>query len=237
MARRKINFSPTEVTNDTKVVDLQPDASGMWATPANGGSPVYLTKEKMKTTKATAYPEYVANQCNIIKASVKTDYLKNEYSLMKDFFESFEDNFDPQLNEHGESLDDPDYLYFKNFPLPDNYKDRYGKIRPWPKDGFELIIIINDYPNHGPYGLHLRTTDRCYEDLKECLDGHILSEPYDSEYRNIVSQLTKKGWSWICYHYENDRWDFNRQDIKAGDCLTKYIYSVWCDLHGCQHGR
>ena len=42
------------------------------------------------------------------------------------------------------------------------------------------------------------------------------------------------GYTWICYHYEEDRWQFNAVNPAAGDNLRKFLISFFnvCERNG-----
>lgn len=109
--------------------------------------------------------------------------------------------------------DDPNnfVLVLQNFPLPNKYE---------PVDYTTMLLDISQYPQSPPNGLWLlpRTNPETVAYLQSYF-SHTFENP------GVSGEPVKKwkGYTWICFHYRDRTWDFNPQDFRSGDNLSKYV--------------
>jgi len=157
------------------------------------------------------------NQVQGVYSDINTrkEYIHLELPHISDFLDKF------QFNEEGiESIIriDKDYtkMGIKNFPLPDDYDPDYE----------DIAIIIAEYPNLPPTGIYVKDISPNLSKMEKNMGGH------HESYKNFSFVYDVPGWTWICFHYENHEWNFNLNDFRSGDNLTKFIKAVYANLSG-----
>jgi hypothetical protein len=99
-----------------------------------------------------------------------------------------------------------------NFPLPDGYNPDYE----------DIGIVLYEYPDFGPAGIHIYDDSPNLEQIRRTLNGHVIANDriqHLSGYREHVEELD--GWTWICLHYNGWRWRFNPTNIHKGEAVPK----------------
>jgi len=182
--------------------------------------------------KAKNYPTDVVrtidkNQSDIEQGASYSDfntrkkYLDMELPHINNFLTRFRFN-DSSIKTVIE-WDDTNYNWIRidNFPLPDDYNPDYEKIS----------IVTADYPNFGPVGIYVPDTSRNKARIIEKMGGHLFSREDYNRFSHIPL-FDLPGWTWVCYHYKDFRWNFNRNNVMQGDNLTKFIKAVHANLSG-----
>jgi hypothetical protein len=134
-----------------------------------------------------------------------------------------------QFDDKPRSLElDEEALIIRAFPLPDDYSI----------DQIDLLFVICGYPDVPPAGVHIPSKTPNREQIREHLGGHVIAnstyvlDHTPARYRNYVEELAKQGWDWCCFHHQNWSWKLKPYNILSGDCLFKYVESVYVALSG-----
>lgn len=171
------------------------------------------------------------NQQDIVRGANIERYLQEESKLMKRFFfDSFEDHScTMQVEEDNGAWS----VYFENFPLPDDLNTGATKIAYEP-DKENILILLDGYPFHPPHGIFIRRDSKNRPKIESALQGHMYSKVIGAEQVSStdVDLLNSKGWDWFCFHYEDNRWNFNTETLEHGDCLAKYIENLYAAFEG-----
>lgn len=104
-----------------------------------------------------------------------------------------------------------EYLALRNFPLPDGF-------RP---DCIDALLVVSDYPGCPPVGLYV--LNRNNASLMKRLEA--VFQVYRD--RAFYSAPSLPGYTWICYHYQDDRWHYNAASPQSGDNLRKFLMSFF----------
>lgn len=142
-----------------------------------------------------------------------TRLLTWEEASLQRFLDSFEvaANTGKRTAELGRTRE---FIVIRNLPLPDGYAP----------DFVDALLIVDNYPAIPPIGLY------------------VLNTP---ENKSVVSSLSKtfnvfankafhdaprlEGYTWICYHYSNNRWSFNANEPHKGDNITKFVSNFYAE--------
>ena len=90
-------------------------------------------------------------------------------------------------------------------------------------------MILTEYPENGPYGIHVKHNSLNRKKIEKALQGHIYDEAIGHPVK--TKKLEKQGWDWLCFHYEKS-WKFNLKNLIEGDCLAKYFICLFAALSG-----
>jgi len=189
--------------------------------------------EEARNKNLDGYESITSIQTPIVRGGYKFDCLKKDISLIYDLYK-MTGNL-PQgrpIELMGPNAPkDPDYLILRNFPLPDHFTDsKNNKKIPYSKDFEDIVVVIPDYPDSGPRGVHIKTDSPDLPVIQKALEGHIFSDIIGSRYD--LSGLKERGWKWVCFHHAGDVWNFNPKNISAGDCLAKYLETLIAAMSG-----
>ena len=157
-------------------------------------------------------------------------YLQKEFPLMLQFFK-----------EHG--IEDPEATYdfdktgeywlTVDFPLPEYARMPDGTQYRFPSRSEPFLFILNSYPDTPPIGFHVSKDSPNIQALETIFATHIYHRALlENEH---VGDSLENGWHWICFHYQDQSWQFNRNDIEEGDNLSyfmHYIYHKICGVEG-----
>lgn len=229
---KKINFQEFSVDDSNYLADVTDigDAAQILERNDDGVYQV-ITAEEAKKKKLSELGDILINQTAIEKGGVKDSYLMKDLTLIKKhFMEEFSD-----LNTREIVLDDElNWVKFINFPMPDYFINANGIKKCYTPDFEDIVIVINEYPENGPFGIHIKKGSPNKARIQEVLGGHIYNEVLgNSIHAEKVSELKEKGWDWVCFHYVKGRkWNFNRNDLRKGDCLATYIENLFAALSG-----
>jgi hypothetical protein len=134
-----------------------------------------------------------------------------------------------QFDDKPRSLElDEEALIIRAFPLPDDYSI----------DQIDLLFVICGYPDVPPAGVHIPSKTPNREQIREHLGGHVIAnstyvlDHTPERYRQYVDELAKQGWEWICFHFKDWSWKLKPYNLLSGDCLFKYVESVYVALSG-----
>lgn len=114
-------------------------------------------------------------------------------------------------------LDDGlEYVMFHNFPLPSSFGYR----------AIPVLIVTSNYPDLPPPGLHIPGAFPATNEISRKF-GHVLTSPV---YRDKVEELQNAGWHWVCWHYQDWRWQYSPRQIHDGDNLFKFLLTFYENL-------
>jgi hypothetical protein len=102
-----------------------------------------------------------------------------------------------------------DYLLIRNFPLPNRY-------RP---DHIHLLLLTADYPAQPPQGFHLPSGHPALKAIRRHLHAY------------EAGAASAGGWSWLCWHYAGHSWRLDARRLMDGDCLYKFVESIFAVLN------
>ena len=166
----------------------------------------------------TPLPDRVyTNPTDIEKGTLRDRLINEEMDLIaKRFLATF-----PGKRRQIIRDDNDTYLLIANFPLPDNYDPDY----------VDLLIVTVGYPDVPPAGVHVPVELENLREMGRRLGGHIMpDENLPKSYKQHVHELERHGWRWICYHYNDWQWQLNPNNLLSGDCLFKYVESLYAVL-------
>lgn len=109
--------------------------------------------------------------------------------------------------------DSGQYVIVERMPLPDGY-------RP---DEIDLLLIVDNFPSLPPFGLYVlnRGTEGVVSQLRSRYN--VFPNRAFHEAHSIP------GYSWICYHYADNRWAYNGNAPDRGDNLSKFLSSFYAE--------
>ena len=101
-----------------------------------------------------------------------------------------------------------EYLIIRNLPLPDGCEPDY----------VDALAIIDNYPSVPPIGLYVLNTPENKAVVEELAASFNI-------FRNKAfhDAPSLDGYTWICYHYSDNRWRFNANAPHKGDNIAKFI--------------
>lgn len=215
MAQRKavtIDFVPREVKITDTLNDILPpsvnsiiDAQGR-----------IISKQQFERTPVP--DNFETNLTEIDKGHTvptKAQYLSLDAQLIEHFLNQF--NNPLQLVRTCIISKDTNFLYVKNFPLPDGFNPDY----------VDLVFITSDYPNLPPVGVHVAKTtfnNEVINQIEQALEGHVFQQGILPKVEEIPNHY------WICYHYRDHQWAFSHQHPTSGDSLSKFLKNFYCQL-------
>ncbi len=118
------------------------------------------------------------------------------------------------------------YLSIENFVLP----DRFAK--NGHEDHEDIIIFLPNFPSTPPNGVYVPTDSPHLEEIKTALGGHVYGHNYNAMPEDSFDEVHTDGYTWVCFHYENNIWHYDFDNPMKGDCLCKYIETVFLALDG-----
>lgn len=187
--------------------------------------------EDAKRRQLAQYESITTMQTPVIRGGATRDLLELDLSFIQSFYNGIEPHPEGRRIDVFPNRNNADYLVLRNFPLPDGFVDEYGQLHRYQPDYENIVVVIPDYPEVGPRGVHVKKDSAWNLNvIKQALKGHIYQDVVGG--RHDLSGLRERGWQWICFHYTNDEWKFNTQNIVAGDCLAKYVESLFIALSG-----
>lgn len=107
-----------------------------------------------------------------------------------------------------------EYITVQNFPLPDGFRPDY----------IDVLLIVDGFPARPPTGLYIlnRSNDALVRQLKEHFNAY-----QDNAYHGAQAI---NGYTWVCYHYQNNAWKY-RADMPAhGDNVQKFLNNFLAEL-------
>lgn len=108
-------------------------------------------------------------------------------------------------------------LTLRNFPLPDDFSPDY----------MDALLVIANYPGRPPVGLYvLNRNNRLLMNRLE----QVFNLFRDKAFHTAPAI---PGYTWICYHYEEQTWRYNARNPATGDNLRKFLLSFY---NACEHG-
>ncbi len=162
-------------------------------------------------------------------APIAEAYFVREFPLMQQFFQ--DRGIDPVVKY---DFGTPgEYWMEIDFPLPSvGYFKKDGKVikHKYPNTTEPLIIVLNGYPDFPPVGFFIEKRSPNLEIFQEVFKNHLLDRAYFVD--DKVVEFFKDNWYWICFHYQDNSWSYDRYDITNGDNLTSYLYAIYYKLVG-----
>ncbi len=162
-------------------------------------------------------------------APVAENYFTQEFPQMLQFFQ--DRGVEPTVTYDFETPGE--YWMQIDFPLPRvSYFEKDGKVKKYtfPNAVEPLVIVLNGYPELPPVGFFIEKNSPNIELFKEVFQNHLLDSAHFVSDR--VKQFFERHWYWICFHYKDNKWNFDRYDIAKGDNLTSYLYAIFYKLAG-----
>ena len=127
------------------------------------------------------------------------------------------DTFDrPDNGEQRSALLDPtgEFIAIRNLPLPDGLSPDY----------VDALIATDGFPGLPPIGIYILNKNN------ESLTGQ-LQERFNlfrDSSRHEAQALP--GYTWICYHYADNRWSYRADDPARGDNIRKFLMGFYAEL-------
>jgi len=154
-------------------------------------------------------------------------YLHKEFPYMLQFFQKYGIS-QPMITF---DTDTPGEYWLKvDFPLPKQVILNDGTKYSFPYDKESFLFVLNSYPDGPPIGFHVPKGSRNIEVLEKIFSTHMYSHAV-LENSHVDSSL-EKDWHWICFHYQDNSWKFNRNDIREGDSLSYFMLYIYHKLMG-----
>lgn len=108
------------------------------------------------------------------------------------------------------------FLQIMDFPLP----NRFGQ-----NDTEDILLALPNYPSEPPHGIHIAKGSANKQKISDALAGHIFGQTMVAP-QHDYGDLDKTT-DWVCFHYENYRWNYDYNNPTQGDCLYKYLQHIW----------
>jgi hypothetical protein len=121
-----------------------------------------------------------------------------------------------------------EYWIKMDFPLPEKATLPNGELYQFPYDKESFLFILNNYPDTPPIGFHVPKGSKNIDILETIF--HTYNEAV-LEVDHVEKSL-KENWHWICFHYNDNGWNFNRNNITEGDSLAYFCYYIYYKLLG-----
>lgn len=117
---------------------------------------------------------------------------------------------------------DVPFMEIFNFPLPDGYL---------PKDHEDITISLANYPDSPPNGIYIHGDSKTnIRKINEAIGKHVHDKTYYAQ--DNFEKFEKKGWKWVCFHMDNNSWNYNFETPIKGDCLYSYLLLLFAALNG-----
>lgn len=206
------------------VEEIMPsDSNQLVARRKSDGAFVVIRREDAENRNIADYSDYITNQTDIVKAGHRRELLERDLLLFNAKFPSAEVDIYPDKGH-------VEYIVIKNFHLPETYTSRKGKEKYYVSPTEDIVVILADYPDSGPHGVHIRRDSLNRKKIEKALRrGHVFDEKLGGS--EDTTELEKLGWDWLCFHYDRE-WDFRPKNINEGDCLAKYFINLYVALSG-----
>jgi len=101
-------------------------------------------------------------------------------------------------------------LFVEAFPLPDRY-------RP---DEVDIVLAVDKFPSVPPIGLYALNTER---QMVSQLSGHFRAFA-DKAFHEAQAI---PGYTWICFHYANNRWKYDAKNPAKHDNICKFLNTFY----------
>jgi hypothetical protein len=114
-------------------------------------------------------------------------------------------------------LDDSgEFIRVLGMPLPPGYDP----------SSCDLVLIVNDFPARPPIGLYLLNSDRSQVQRIVQLfgRGHVMRN------QGQYGAPSIPGYTWVCFHYDLNRWHYCASAPASGDNLQKFLASFYAQL-------
>lgn len=237
MATRIINFDHVQTPDTATINDvLGPDsnASQVLVTRRNNDTDVYevVPKQNFNNTDMNNVTKVTPMQSDLVDGGIKTDLINQELYMYYHYFLS---EFPYVKNSRAVIGDNEDWIELINFPLP-AFTTVNGRRIDFRTEVDNIVIITSDYPDFPPRGVHFHKNSPNLEIFQQALNSHVFDGilGVSHKHKDEIKQLEDQGWMWMCFHYDDYRWNFNSRNIKSGDCLYKYIEMLFARLSGAQ---
>ncbi len=168
-------------------------------------------------------------QGNIIDGSgdIAEIYLQKEFSQMLQFFQKHNIG-KPKITYDFDTRGE--YWLKVDFPLPQKVSMEDGSEYTYPYDKESFLFVLNNYPDTPPIGFHVPKDSLNIKMLEKIFGTHMYPTAI-LENEHVESNL-ERDWHWICFHYQDNDWNFKRNEIKAGDNLSYFFNYIYYKLSG-----
>jgi hypothetical protein len=103
------------------------------------------------------------------------------------------------------------FLLVYRCPLPDQFEI----------DEINLALDVGQYPSLPPIGLYVSNNNAA---AAAQLEGHF--RRFQDKAFHSAKDL--RGFTWICFAYKDNRWNFNARDPNRSDNVAKFLDSFYC---------
>ncbi len=170
-------------------------------------------------------------QGNIIDGSgeIAEKYIQKEFPQMLKFFQNHNIR-DPKVTYDFDTAGE--HWLKVDFPLPEKVLVKNGGEYKYPYDKESFLFVLNNYPDTPPIGFHVPKDSLNINVLEKIFGTHLYPNAI-LEADHVESSL-KRDWHWICFHYQDNNWNFKRDDVKEGDSLGHFFNYIYYKLAGIQ---
>ena len=185
-------------------------------------------------------PEHVIKQADIMpfqsdivdgaSRSVAETYLQKEFPLLLKFFKK-KGIQSPKITYDFDTTDE--YWLQVDFPLPRTIQlDKDGKTithrYKYPIE--KMTFILNGYPDFPPVGFFVLKSSPNIEVFETVFQTHLFDKALLE--KDHVAEAMNRDWHWICFHYKDNTWKFDRQHIQNGDSLAQFFNTIYWKIAG-----
>lgn len=140
-------------------------------------------------------------------APSREDLLNWEMQNIARWLNSFEA---PRFGRRSVKLHKGKVLFVYGMPLPDHYSI----------DQIDVLLAVENFPSMPPIGLYaVNGAQRVVNQL----NGQFNAFP-DRAYHNAQSI---PGYTWICYHYAENKWQYNAANPARADNIAKFLHNFY----------
>lgn len=104
-----------------------------------------------------------------------------------------------------------EYIVVQALPLPDGYSP----------DEVDALLLVDNFPSLPPIGLYLLNAGN------ESIVRQLRRQFNAFQDQAFHAAPSVPSYTWICYHYANNRWRYNTSDPAKGDNLAKFLASFF----------
>ena len=104
-----------------------------------------------------------------------------------------------------------EYIVIHALPLPDGYEP----------DEIDALLLVDNFPSLPPIGLYV--LNACNEEIVRQLRRQF--NAFQNQAFHAAPSI--RGYTWICYHYADNRWHYNPANPARGDNLAKFLASFF----------
>ena len=107
-----------------------------------------------------------------------------------------------------------EYMVLERMPLPDKYAP----------DEIDAMLLLDNFPSVAPIGLYVLNhgNERLVAQLRDRMNA----------FKDIAFHGAQSipGYTWLCYVYQDNKWNYNAAAPMKGDCVRKFVGSFYSVL-------